>query len=83
MLSDPNINLNNVSAWDTEVFKSKIAYLFKICRIMKENMSTSGTHDSDPWSFVQGAISRARRENERLPLISPQGVYYFYIRCEE
>ena len=45
---------------------------------MKENMTASGTHDSDPWSFVEAAMHAAKK-----PSLTKLGVYYFYVQCEE
>jgi hypothetical protein len=49
--------------------------LFKVRRLMKKNMTQSGTHDNDPYNFVEIAM----REFTGL---TPIGVYYFYVRCE-
>jgi hypothetical protein len=49
--------------------------LFKIRRKMKENMTVSGTHDSDPWNFVECAMSGTSG-------FTKVAVYYFYQRCE-
>jgi hypothetical protein len=42
---------------------------------MKENMTVSGTHDTDPWNFVECAMAGTREFTEVK-------VYYFYQRCE-
>lgn len=42
---------------------------------MKTNMTVSGTHDSDPWHFVENAMLGSSGLNK----IS---AYYFYQRCE-
>ena len=49
--------------------------LFKIRRKMKENMTVSGTHDSDAWNFVECAMSGTSG-------FTKVAVYYFYQRCE-
>ena len=43
---------------------------------MKQNMTKSGTHDSDPWNFVECAMSG-------ISGFTKMSVYYIYQRCEE
>jgi hypothetical protein len=43
--------------FDTETFCKKILDLFNLCRKMKENMTVSETHESNPWNVVECAIS--------------------------
>jgi hypothetical protein len=76
--SDPEINLLVVTQFDTDAFRKKITDLFHVRRIMKENMTASGTHDSDPWNFIEAAMHAAKK-----PSLTKLGVYYFYVRCEE
>jgi hypothetical protein len=73
--NNPEINLRVVNQFETEAFRKKITTLFKVRRTMKKNMTESGTHDSDPWNFVEVAM----RNVTGLTKIS---VYYFYMRCE-
>lgn len=74
---DSEIDLfRNVSQFETIAFKNKIVNLFKIRRSMKTNMTASGTHDSDPWNFVEAAM-------KSVPGFTKVSVYYFYIRCNE
>jgi hypothetical protein len=75
LAEDPKVNLLCVVQFDTEAFRKKILDLFRICRKMKENMTVSGTHDSDPWNFVECAMAGTRG-------FSKVAVYYFYQRCE-
>jgi hypothetical protein len=72
---NPDINLSNVDPFTPDAFKKKIHTLFKVRRLMKKNMTQSGTHDNDPYNFVEIAM----REFTGL---TPIGVYYFYCRCE-
>ncbi len=70
--SDPEINLLAVTQFDTDAFRKKITDLFHVRRIMKENMTASGTHDSDPcWNFVEAAMHAAKR-----PSLTKLGVYF-------
>ena len=64
-----------VDQFDTEAFRKKIMDLFKIRQKMKENMTVSGTHDSDPWNFVECAMSGTSG-------FMKVAVYYFFQRCE-
>ncbi len=76
LAEDPEVNLLCVVQFDTEAFRKKILDLFRIRRKMKENMTVSGTHDSDPWNFVECAMAGTRG-------FSKVAVYYFYQeRCE-
>ena len=76
LVEDPELNLSCVLQFDTEAFRMKILDLFKICRKMKENMTVSGTHDSDPWNFVECAMTGMTKGFTKI------AVYYFYQRCE-
>lgn len=75
LAEDPEVNLLCVVQFDTEAFRKKILDLFRICRKMKENMTVSGTHDSNPWNFVECAMAGTRG-------FTKVAVYYFYQRCE-
>lgn len=78
LISDPEINIMQTKQYDTDAFRKKISDLFHVRRIMKENMTASGTHDSNPWNFVEGAMNKAKK-----PALTKLGVYYFYVRCNE
>jgi hypothetical protein len=54
----------------------KIQHLFKIRRKMKENMTVSGTHDSDPWNLSECAMTGMTKGFTKI------AVYYSYQRCE-
>jgi hypothetical protein len=73
--TDRAINLMEVNQFETKAFRRKILDLFKIRRIMKENMTVSGTHDNEPWNFVECAMMK-------VPGFTKIAVYYFYKRCE-
>ena len=73
---DPDLNLSCVLQFDTEASRMKILDLFKIRRKTKENMTVSGTHDSDPWNFVECAMTGMTKGFTKI------AVYYFYQRCE-
>jgi hypothetical protein len=78
LMSDPEINLMQTKQYDTDAFRKKLTDLFHVRRIMKENMTASGTHDSYPWNFVEAAMNKAKK-----PALTKLGVYYFYVRCDE
>ena len=42
---------------------------------MKENMTVSGTHDNEPWNFVESAMTK-------VPGFTRISVYYFFKQCE-
>ena len=56
---------------ETNAFRKKCLDLFKVCLIMKENMTKSGTHDSDPYNFVKVAM-------RGFTGLTPISVFYFY-----
>ena len=64
LMSDPKINLMQAKQYDTDAFCKKL--------------TASGTHDSDPWNFVEAAMNKANK-----PALIKHGVYYFYVRCNE
>jgi hypothetical protein len=73
--NDKAINLLDINQFETKAFRKKILDLFKIRRIMKENMTVSGTHDNEPWNFVESAMTKVQG-------FTKIAVYYFYRRCE-
>jgi hypothetical protein len=75
LLDNDDINLHKVDPFTPEAFRKKIHTLLKIRGIMKKNMVQSGTHDNDPWNFVEIAM-------RDFTGLTPIGVYYFYTRCE-
>ena len=64
------VDLEQFEQMETNAFRKKCLDLFKLRSIMKENMMKSGTHDSDPYNFVEVAM----RGFTGLTLIS---VFYF------
>jgi hypothetical protein len=77
LVKDQDINLSVVTQLTTDAFRNMIRKLFKMRRIMKQEMTVSGTHDSDPWSFVERAMSA--HDSSGITKIS---LYYFFVRCE-
>jgi hypothetical protein len=75
--NQPGIDLARVEPYDTENFRRKIMDFFAIRKIMKTNMTTSGTHESDPWNFIQQAIKASKCTG-----VTHVGMYYFFMRCE-
>jgi hypothetical protein len=65
-----------VDLFETEAFRKKIMDLFKIRCKLKENMTISGTRDSDPWILVECAMSGVTG-------ISKIAAFYFYQRCKD
>ena len=50
------VDLAQFEQMETNAFQKKCLDLFKVWSIMKENMMKSGTHDSDPYNFVEVAM---------------------------
>jgi hypothetical protein len=57
--------------------KKFIMSMFKLCADIKKMMSISGTHDSDPMSYVDRAKERVGGGLHRLSL------YFFYVKCKD
>jgi hypothetical protein len=76
--TDRFINLMEVNQFDTKAFWKKIYDLFKICCILQENMTVSGTHDNKSWNFVESAMATSGLGCGFTKI----AVYYFYKQCE-
>ena len=76
--TDRFVNLMEVNQFETKAFRKKILDLFKIRRVMQENMTVSGTHDNEPWNFVESAMASSGQGGGFTKI----AVYYFYKRCE-
>jgi hypothetical protein len=75
LASDPDINLSLEDQSDTKAFTKKIMALFAVRRKIPNNMTVSGTHESDPWHFVENAMLGTSGFNKIL-------AYYFYQQCK-
>ena len=73
--TNDEVNLAQFEQMETNAFQKKCLDLFKVWSIMQENMTKSGTHNSDPYNFVEVAM----RGFTGLTLIS---VFYFYKQCD-
>jgi hypothetical protein len=56
LATQPDINLLTVDQFTTESCRKKILDLFKIRLKIQQNMTVSGTHDSEVWNFVESAL---------------------------
>ena len=74
--ANEEIDLEQYEQMETNAFRKKCLDLFKVRSIMKENMTKSGTHDSDPYNFVEVAM-------RGFTGLTPVSVFYFYKRCDE
>ena len=54
--ANEEVDLAQFEQMETNAFRKKCLDLFKVCSIMKENMTKSGTHDSDLYNFVEVAM---------------------------
>jgi hypothetical protein len=50
LIQENEYNLADVDVMTPDVLKKRINILFRIRRKMRDNMTLSGTHDSDPWN---------------------------------
>jgi hypothetical protein len=72
---NPDVDLNKYDQMTPDAFRKKVVTLFKVRRLMQKNMTQSGTHDNEPWNFVEVAM----KEFTGLTKIA---AYYFFMRCE-
>ena len=54
--ANEEVDLAQFEQMETNAFRKKCPDLFKVCSTMKQNMTKSGTHDSDPYNFVGVAM---------------------------
>ena len=73
--NNSEIDLSLVHQHTSVSFRKKITNLFAIRRLMKKKMAQSGTHDNEPWNFVEASM----RDFHGFTKVS---VYSFYMRCE-
>ena len=74
--TNEEVNLAQFEQMEMNAFQKKYLDLFKVSSIMKENMTKSGTHDSDPYNFVEVAM-------RGFMGLTPISVFYFYKQCDE
>jgi hypothetical protein len=79
MIDENTYDLSDINVMTKGVYKKRVNLLFHIRRKMKENITKLGTHDSDPWNFVDVAMNKVPGGRR----LSKVGVLYFYRRCEE
>ena len=73
-----SLNLSEFDIMTPDAIRKKVHLLFKVRAKAKENMTKSGTHDSDPFNFMEVAVNKVGKVG-----LSMLGAYYFYQRCEE
>ena len=73
------INLNDFDNLTDDVMRKKTNLLFQVRRKVQENMTVSGTHDSDPYNFLDVAINSIKGA-KRMNKIA---VHYFFVRCDD
>ena len=74
--TDEEVDLAQFEQMEMNAFQKKCLDLFKVWSIMKENMMKSGTHDSDPYNFVEVAM-------RGFMGLTPISVFYFYKWCDK
>jgi uncharacterized membrane protein YgcG len=80
LASDPTINLFSVDHYDTKAYTKMIMALLTVRKKMLYNMTVSGTHDNDPWHFVENAML-GTTTTTAVGGLTKISVYYFYQRC--
>jgi hypothetical protein len=80
LTADPvyEANLRIFDPMDSTEAKKKFKLLWACHRQMKENMTVSGTHASDPMKFVDAAMKKVKGGTS----VTRYGLFYFYHRIE-
>ena len=73
-----SLNLHDFDIMTSSAIKKKVCMLFKIRKVIQENMTVSGEHDSDPYNFVEVAMKKVGRVGMSL-----LGCYYFFRVCDK
>jgi hypothetical protein len=63
--------VNSLELWDFDVMtadaiKKKVVLLMKVRKVMQQNMTVSGEHDSDPYNFVEVAMKKVGKSGLTL-----------------
>ena len=74
--TNEEVDLAQFEQMEMNAFQKKCLDLFEVWSIMKENMTKSGTHDSDPYNFVEVAM-------RGFTGLTPISVFSFYKWCYE
>ena len=74
--TNEEVDLAQFEQMEMNPVQKKCLDLFIVWSIIKENMMKSGTHDSDPYNFVEVAI-------RGFMGLTPISVFYFYKQCDE
>jgi hypothetical protein len=76
LLNTKGINLHYFNHMEMQAFHLVLKDLFKTCSSVKGNMTTSGHHRNDAWSFMQEVV-------KKVPSVTIEAAYYFHLHCEE
>ena len=76
LVTNEEVDLAQFEHMEMNAFQKKCLDLFKVQSILKENMMKSGTHDSDPYNFVEVAM-------RGFMGLTPISVFYFYKWCDK
>jgi hypothetical protein len=68
------LNVRNFEPLDQREIKIKFDALIRVRKYVLRNMTCSGTHNSDPWDFLDSALAN-------VPGIGKMESYYFVKRC--
>lgn len=72
-----DLDLENFDNMTSEVLRKRFNLLLKVRNVMKQNMTTSGEHDSDSYNFVDVAMKKVGGANSLTWI----GCYYFFEQC--
>jgi hypothetical protein len=75
--------INSLELWDfhimtADAIKKKVVLLMKVRKVMQQNMTVSGEHDSDPYTFMEVAMKKIGKSG--LTLL---GCNFFLKLCDK
>ena len=76
---DELLNLNDFNNLTPDVMRKKMNCLFTVQRLIKENMTVSGTHNLDAYVYLEIAMKKTKGASRMSKIL----VYYFCMRCEK
>jgi hypothetical protein len=80
-LGEVDCSVFTQQTWST--CSKKVSLLAKIRNIINDNMTISGNHESDPWTYVPLALQQAKSKERAAFHVNAIEAYYFFIKCRE
>jgi hypothetical protein len=68
-----DLDLDNFDITTSSVLRKKFNLLLKVRKVMKQNMTTSGEHNNNPYNFVDVAMKKVGGTG-----LTKTGCYYFF-----